>query len=255
MAGRIGTLINRWHLRRAAQHWAAQAEAVSGIELAPLHRLRGEAKAMRRQIDRVLQAAEARLGPVAALPRMALGTDWVWRPDVWRRACREAGVIATGARTAVSDDLALYHDCPLGEIALRQTRNRGEADRAPFGLSLDVFGFQGSFLSLALTLPEPAVSGLTLRHLIEVQVVIESDVSLPAFARLNLQHGPNVAQVVSALPTMASGLTVAAFDLAYAGLGQRPVTKAWLDLIFNDPAMTRVTLRDVVVSRRPRAEL
>ncbi|OZA12515.1 MAG: hypothetical protein B7Y02_07235, partial [Rhodobacterales bacterium 17-64-5] len=107
----------------------------------------------------------------------------------------------------------------------------------------------------ALTLPEPAVSGLTLRHLIEVQVVIESDVSLPAFARLNLQHGPNVAQVVSALPTMASGLTVAAFDLAYAGLGQRPVTKAWLDLIFNDPAMTRVTLRDVVVSRRPRAEL
>jgi len=213
---------------------------------------------MRRQIDAVLHVADGRLalpGLTAGLPRMPLGTDWVWRPDLWRGPVAEAGTVATASRTQISDDLSLYHDCPLGEISLRQTRNRSEADRAPFGLALDVFGFQGSFLSLAVTLPEPALSGLTARHLVEVEVVMQGDVTLPAFARLNLQHGPNVAQVVSALPTVAAGLTSAAFDLAYAGLDQRPVTKAWLDLIFNEPAMKGVILRDVVVSRRPRAEL
>lgn len=256
--GRIGSLIDRWHLRRVGEYWASQAKSAARLETATLHRLRGDARAMRRQIDAVLRVADGRLALpalTAGLPRMPLGTDWVWRPDVWRGPLPGIGTVAAGARTAISDDLALYHDCPLGEISLRQTRNQREADRAPFGLTLDVFGFQGSFLSLALTLPEPAVSGLSARHLIEVQVVMTSDVTLPAYARLNLQHGPNVAQVVSGLPAVASGVTSAAFDLAYAGLDQRPVVKAWLDLIFNDPAMTRVTLRDVVLSRRPRAEI
>jgi len=258
MAGRIGSLIGRWHIGRAAGYWAKQTQAAARIDVAALHRLRGEARALRRQIDVVLQMADDRLalpGLTAGLPRMPLGTDWVWRPDLWRGPLALPGKIAPSARTPLSDDFALYHDCPLGEVALRQIRNQTEADRAPFGLVLDVFGFQGSFLSLAFTLPEAGIAGLGARHLVELQGILHSDAPLPAFARLNLQHGPNVAQVVSALPMVRAGLSFAEFDLAYAGLGPRPVTKAWLDLIFNDPGMNRVTLRDLVVSRRPRAEL
>ena len=33
------------------------------------------------------------------------------------------------------------------------------------------------------------------------------------------------------------------------------IERAWLDLIFNDAAMTRILLRDAVLSRRPRAGL
>ena len=257
MAGRIGKLVNRWHLRRVQEHWARQVAVATGIGAPALHRLRTEARAMRRQIDGVLEVADGRLAlPAhgAGLPRMPIGTDWVWRPDPWRRPLAEVGMIATGPRTPFGDDLALYHDCPLGEVILRQIRNRQEADRAPYGLVLDTFGFQGSFLSLALGLPDVAITGLTARHLIEVQVLMQCEVILPAFARLNLRNGPNVAQVVSALTAGPAGPALAEFDLAYSGIAQHPVEKVWLDLIFNNPAMTRVNLRDVVVSRRPRAE-
>ena len=48
---------------------------------------------------------------------------------------------------------------------------------------------------------------------------------------------------------------VVEFDLAYARIDDTRIERAWLDLIFNDAAMAGISLRDLVVSRRPRAEL
>ena len=212
---------------------------------------------MRRQLDRVLLAADARLSVPAlstGLPQMPLGTDWSWRPDLWRGALPEPGAVALGERTSLGDGVALYHDCPLGEVVVRQVRNDKPEDRAPYGLAIDVFGFKGSFLSLALNLPEAAVQGLKARHLVRAELVVDSDGPVTAFARLNVKHGPNTAQPVSALPDQGRE-KLAEFDLAYADLNDKRIERAWLDLILNDAAMTRIVIRDVVISRRPRAEL
>ena len=212
---------------------------------------------MRRQLDRVLQAADARLSVPAlstGLPQMPLGTDWSWRPDLWRGALPEPGTVASGDRTSLGDGVALYHDCPLGEVVVRQVRNDKPEDRAPYGLAIDVFGFKGSFLSLALNLPDAAVQGLKARHLVRAEMVIDSDGPVKAYARLNIKHGPNLAQPVSSLPEQGRD-KVAEFDLAYADLNDKRIERAWLDLILNDAAMTRIVIRDVVISRRPRAEL
>ncbi|MEM6564948.1 MAG: DUF6478 family protein, partial [Pseudomonadota bacterium] len=45
------------------------------------------------------------------------------------------------------------------------------------------------------------------------------------------------------------------FDLAYANVNEKRIEKAWLDLIFENPRMNQVTLRDLTFSRRPRAQL
>lgn len=257
MAGRLSQRIDGWHQRRVEGRWARLAESVDELEAGELRVLRGEARKLRRQLDRVLQQADARLAvPTrgAGLPQMPLGTDWSWRPDLWRGPLAEPGAVAEGERTALGEGAALYHDCPLGEVVLRQVRNQSPEDRAPFGLALDVFGFRGSFLSLALTLPEAAVEGLRARHLVRAELVIDSDRPVKGFARLNVRHGPNLAQPVSALPETGRE-KLAEFDLAYAGLNDRRIERAWLDLILNEPAMTRVVIRDLVVSRRPRAEL
>jgi hypothetical protein len=164
------------------------------------------------------------------------------------------GLIAAADRNRISDDLSLYHDCPLGEVAIRQNRNRGEADRAPFGLTIEVFGFQGSFLSLATSLPPEAVQGLKSRHLVRIDALIDTDRPLRAYARLNVKHGPNLAQPVREVMAQA-GEMVVEFDLAYARIDDTRIERAWLDLIFNDAAMAGISLRDLVVSRRPRAEL
>ena len=136
----------------------------------------------------------------SGLPQMPLGTDWSWRPDLWRGALLEPGAVASGDRTALGDGVALYHDCPLGEVVVRQVRNDKPEDRAPYGLAIDVFGFKGSFLSLALNLPDAAVQGLKSRHLVRVEMVIDSDGPVRAYTRLNIKHGPNLAQPVSSLP-------------------------------------------------------
>lgn len=256
MAGRIRRFLDTWHLKGVQDRWAALRETTTGLEAFELRALRGEARALRRRIDRVIHAADQRLAlPLLAsgLPRAPLGTDWAWRADAWRGSLATLGAIASDKRTQISDDLALYHDCPLAEIALRQIRNSVEADRAPFGLVIEVFGFRGSFLSLATNLPEAAVTGLKARHLIRLDAVIDADRPLKAFARLNIKHGPNTAQLVQELPRDSREMQVE-FDLAYAKIDETRIERAWLDLIFNEAAHTRITLRDLVVSRRPRAE-
>jgi hypothetical protein len=257
MASRILQALEGWHQRRTEERWTRLADTAPELESFELRALRAEARGMRRQLDRVLQSADARLSVPAlssGLPQMPLGTDWSWRPDLWRGALPEPGAVASGDRTALGDGVALYHDCPLGEVVVRQVRNNRPEDRAPYGLAVDVFGFKGSFLSLALNLPDAAVQGLKARHLVRAEMVIDSDGPVKAYARLNIKHGPNLAQPVSALPEQGRD-KVAEFDLAYADLNDRRIERAWVDLILNQAAMTRIVIRDVVVSRRPRAEL
>ncbi len=257
MAGRIWQFLEGWHQRRTEERWMRLAETASAMDGFALRAARAEARGMRRQLDRLLQVADMRLavpGLTAGLPQMPLGTGWSWRPDLWRGALPEPGAVASLDRTALGEGVALYHDCPLGEIVVRQIRNDRPEDRAPYGLCLDVFGFKGSFLSLAMNLPEAAVEGLKPRHLVRAEMVIDSDRPVKAFARLNIKHGPNLAQPVSSLPEQGRD-KVAEFDLAYADLNDKRIERAWLDLILNDAAMTRIVIRDLVVSRRPRAEL
>lgn len=257
MAGQLARIIDRWRLRKVQEYWTRTADAAPKMRPLALHSLRGQARSMRRQIDRVIHAADHRLSAPAigaGLPRQPLGTDWTWRADAWRGPLPQPGLIATSDRSRISDDLSLYHDCPLGEVAVRQIRNTGEDDRAPFGLVIEVFGFQGSFLSLATALPPEAVQGLRSRHLVRVDAMIDAERPLRAYARLNVKHGPNVAQLVREMPAL-TGDVVVDFDLAYAKIDDTRIERAWLDLIFNDAAMTGINLRDLVVSRRPRAEL
>lgn len=257
MAGRIAQFLEGWHQRRTEGRWERLADTAAELDSFELRALRAEARGMRRQLDRVLQVADARLAVptlAAGLPQMPLGTDWVWRPDLWRGALCEAGAVAATDRTALGEGVALYHDCPLGEIVVRQVRNDKPEDRAPYGLAIEVFGFKGRFLSLALNLPAAAVEGLKSRHLVRAEMVIDCDSTVKAFTRLNIKNGPNVAQPVSAMPETGRD-RVAEFDLAYADLNDRRIERAWLDLILNDAAMTRIVIRDLVVSRRPRAEL
>ena len=258
MAGRVAQFLEGWHQRRTEQRWMRLAETAPELESFELRALRAEARGMRRQLDRVLQAADARLAVPSlgtGLPQMPLGTDWSWRPDLWRGALPEPGAVGQCRPDGAGRwYVALYHDCPLGEVVVRQVRNDKPEDRAPYGLAIDVFGFKGSFLSLALNLPEAAVQGLKARHLVRAELVIDSDGPVRAYTRLNIKHGPNLAQPVSSLPEHGRD-KVAEFDLAYADLNDKRIERAWVDLILNDAGMTRIVIRDVVISRRPRAEL
>jgi hypothetical protein len=56
---------------------------------------------------------------------------------------------------------------------LRQLRNQREEDLAPYGMRMDVFKLDGSFLSLVIDLPSGAINGLTRNHLLRISSIIE----------------------------------------------------------------------------------
>ena len=248
----MGALMDLLGAGRARRRWRA-AVAGDGAEARALgadaRRVRGEAAALAAALER--QEAE-RAAPVAMPP----GADWAWRPDPWAVAMRPAGRAGIAGGTALLPGVTLFHDCPLAEIALRQERAAGARPGAPFQLTMDVLDFQGSFLSLALDLPAEGVAGLGPANVVQLAVDLRQERRAAVFARINVRHGPNTETLVRELDLDSGpGPAEAAFDLGLQEINPRRVDHAWLDLIFEDPAMSAVTLRDVTLARRFRADL
>lgn len=249
----VEQLLQRQVLRR----WTRTAQDVALLDHAALRSVRSRARALKRQLDRVLHETDNRLMlPMvgSAAMRLPAGADWSWRPDPWRARLPVTGMAEIGNRTEAGPGVTLFHDCRLSELSLRQVRNQREADLAPFGLRLDVFRFDGSFLSLAIGLPAAAAEGLRRKHIIRLDTIVEVEKPLEIFARLNVKNGPNVEQIVRELPLGAQEVMVE-FDLAHTQMNEKRVESMWVDLIFEGPQMNQVTLRDVTLCRRPRAEL
>ena len=258
MAGRLGRYIERMLHRRALRRWRRTADAAAAMDLGDLRRASTRAWSLRRHLDRVIHEADHRLAlPVVgsnAFRQRPAGSDWTWRPMLWRGRIAVPGLASVPGQAVVCDGATLFHDCRRSELTLRQVRNTREDDLAPFGLRMDVFRFDGSFLSLVIDLPPEAARGLRQRHLIRLDAVVEMERPLEIFARLNVRHGPNTEQVVRELP-LADEEVMVEFDLAYTRLNEKRVEKMWIDLIFEGPQMNQVTLRDLTLCRRPRAGL
>lgn len=243
--------------RRALRRWSAAAQGASTAELSELRRDRFQARQLKARLDDLLTTADTRL----ALPRIGsnafsrpAATDWAWRPNLWRGPLLRKGIADVPTATKIGDAVTIFHDCPFAEMSFRQLRNHREADLAPFALRMDVFRFGGSYLSAVLDLPGDACRALRKRHLVRMDVIVEIERPIEIFARLNVRHGPNTEQVVRELPLHEDDVFVE-FDLAYTNLNEKRVERMWVDLIFENPEMNQVTLRDITFARYPRADL
>jgi len=251
----MGHRLNWLLFRRSLHHWRSEADLAAKRSLPELRRVRDKARLLRQQLDRFLFAADTRL----ALPQTGTnafarphGTDWSWRPALWRSPLKIRGISSVSTKAQLGDGVQIFHDCTTSELTLRQLRNRRAADIAPFGLRLDVFKFDGSFLSLAIDLPETALTGLTKEHILRVNSIVEFEKPLQIFIRLNIKHGPNTEQLVRELPLDDEDIKVE-FDLAYTSLNENRLEKIWVDLIFEAAEMNEIILRDLTFLRQPRA--
>jgi hypothetical protein len=242
--------------RRGVRRWTRAARRAPEMPLAELRRERGNARNLLYSLNEMVAIADNRLAlPMIgsnAFPKQH-GTDWAWRPSLWALPLASPGLSSVPSKSKLGDELTLFHDCARSELTLRQVRNTREADLAPYGLRMDVFAFDGSFLSVVLDLPHGAVDGLKKRHLLRMTTIVELEKPLEIFARINIKHGPNTEQIVRELPLNEAEIVVE-FDLAYTGLNEKRIERVWVDLIFENPEMSQVTLRDLTFSRRPRAE-
>ena len=252
MSGPLTGLIEKRALRR----WHHAAVSAEMLEASELKVLRTRARSLSRHVDRVLHVAEGRLAlPLAgqAAIRRPMHSDWAWRPELWTGPVKPAGHAMVETKTPIGREAKVFHDCALSELSVRQVRNTRAEDIAPYGVRMDVFQFDGSFLSLVVDVPREGVDGLSRRHLIRLEIRIETEKPLEVFGRINVRHGPNVEQLVREF-SGSNGEFMVEFDLSATRLNESRIERAWLDLIFEGPEMNQIILRDVTLSRRPRAE-
>lgn len=257
MGIRSGKLWRRMIQRGVTRFWAQAAREATESDLKVLRQRRPLARKLSNHLDTFISISDGRL----ALPIIGSntfpkphGTDWAWRPTVWRNSLPSKGMVAVKSKEGLGKEVTLFHDCSISELTLRQLRNTRAKDLAPFGLRMDVFRFDGSFLSLVIDFPPEALNDLNRQYLIRMDTIVEMEKPLEIFARFNIKHGPNTEQIVRELPLHEEEIMVE-FDLAYSKLNEKRIEKAWVDLIFEGPEMNQVILRDVTFSRRLRAEM
>ncbi len=242
--------------RRTLRRWDKAARTIDELDAHDMKVMRNRARSLSRRVDRVLHVSEGRLAlPLAgqAAIRRPMHSDWAWRPELWSGPIKPTGLASVENKAPVGSEAKVFHDCPLGELSIRQVRNTRAEDIAAFGVRFDVFRFDGSFLSLAVDLPPEALDGIGRRHLIRLELRVETEKPLELFGRLNIRHGPNVEQLVREVAG-STGEFAVEFDLAATRMDEARVERAWLDIIFEGPEMNEIVLRDVTLSRRPRAE-
>lgn len=251
------TPLQRLAFKRLLGRWSKLADETEALDPHHLKMVETRARQLQKPLDDLLHKAEYKLTlPVIGSNAIQapIGSDWSWRPEIWRGPVRPVGAASVPTKTPVGSEATIFHDCSISELTFRQLRNTRSVDLAPFGLRMDVFRFDGSFLSLAIDLPAEATHDLRKRHVIGLDAIVEMEKPLELFARLNIKHGPNTEQVVRELP-VNNGEAVMEFDIAYTKVNERRVERAWLDLIFEGPEMNQIVLRDLTFSRRLRSEL
>lgn len=160
-------LIDKAFFSRSLAKWARNARMAWAADLISLRRQRMRARQLKAHLDALIHVADERLAlPLegsTSFPKPH-NADWSWRPELWRGPLPNPGMSAVQTRAMLGNEVTLFHDCEYSELTLRQLRNLREQDLAPYGLRMDVFRFDGSFLSLVLDLPEGGVEGLKRTH-------------------------------------------------------------------------------------------
>jgi len=251
--GILGSLLHRQSLRR----WEDLAETAKTAPLEGLREIRTAANALNQRTGTVINTANLRLArPVVGSNAMKLppSTDWSFRPPLWRVPQSPSGYAPARNNTTFSGDVTLYHDCKANALSLRQVRNSGPDDLAPYGLQLDSYHFDGGFLSLVVRAPQDVVKDLKKTHILRVTTHIESERPISMTLRLNLKNGPNTEQVSKEIGD-TSGRAITQFDMAYVPFNETRAEHLWFDLFFETPSMNAVRIRDLTFSRHRRADL
>lgn len=244
MAGSRG-VVNRIWQRRMLRYWNRMSQRAKTARPAELADIQADAKRLQRVLaDIDGQNANSVAPAIDGLPQT---TQWAHRPGLLTSPMAAQAPAESG--TKLSDDVTLYHDCPVGHISLRQNLMT-----SPYEVILDILEFEGSYLSFAMGMTPEVVAGVGRNDLIRADLEMRSDFPLQATSRLNVKVGPNVEQINLDVDLAKTRVTQE-FDLHYVDLEAQKISDIWVDLIFKKPEMNRIVLRDLVLSRRPRANV
>jgi hypothetical protein len=132
-------------------------QQVAGVKTAKLRQQRREALALQRQlgevlpgINGVLQPPAGRVSGVSAWLQDALGLA----PRALDRALSHQFWPGEQSGARLMPNTKVFFDDATCALIVQQFRNDISEGFAPYGVALELFQFEGSFLSLAIDLPD-----------------------------------------------------------------------------------------------------
>ena len=251
--GYLGRAISSAYLKL----WHRRLQRVARVKTTKLRQQRREALALQRQLGEVLPSINGELhrrlgGPKAY--RHGSKMLWAWRPELWTLRCPTSSgpVEQSGAR--LMPNTKVFFDDATCALIVQQFRNDISEGFAPYGVALELFQFEGSFLSLAIDLPDELYETFAKDELIGLSGAIFAERPAGFTVRLNIKHGPNTDQLIQAHDLNHSEIR-AEFDLAHLNINVKRVEKIWLDLVFETPNFNRISVTDLAFYKRPRGEI
>ena len=244
-------------LGQTLKRWQRALRVPKDLPSSELNRMAGDIRGLRDRLDVMSAKARSELRVRATTGSDGIERpdqcDWAVRPAPWTAEMRPRGVVGLRSPQPLAGGITVFHDATNADFSLVQDRAPDWVEGPQFGLVLEVYRSDGSFVSFVQDLPGEALVGLTRNHFIAIKLVAEREQPVEIYARLNVQHGPNVEQIVRQVEFEGSD-GQAEFDLAYSKINEKRLEKAWLDLIIEGPKMTRIALWDMVMLRAPRAD-
>ena len=122
----------------------------------------------------------------------------------------------------------------------------------PDSITLQTMQFTGTYLALAIDLPGPAIAGLRKDHILRLAAHLNTQNCNALHARLNLSQLTKTQEMQGSILGQADQI-FADFDFYHTEMGQTPAKHGWIDLIFSPQSDCLLTLGEITVGRRPRA--
>ena len=120
----MASILDRFSNARMLRRWRKVAGGAEQVSLPQLRSQRNDARKLRTHLDHLIHVAEGRL----ALPRIGSsyfarphGTDWSWRPELWRGPLPSPGLSSVPSKSKLGEEVTLFHDCDFSELTLRLT--------------------------------------------------------------------------------------------------------------------------------------
>ncbi len=224
-----------------AWYWERQAKRATDLSAFRQLTLRRRA-----ELDRIATKVEARLTRADQAMVPAPGVEWVHRPDIL--SLPQDQTIWTNPRSGLrpGHGLSVYHDSDGGAFTLAQRPARGDGGALRFELFFESYAFRGSYLSLAIGVPEH-VRRPKAGEVLAVEIDLAASRQVKAFLRLNMKSA-QTSDVLHADATIGDGLARFDFDMSFAAFEPTEKDQLWLDIIFDRPRMVEMSIRDLTLS-------
>lgn len=227
--------------RAFAWYWERQAKRASDLSAFRQLTLRRRA-----ELDRIATKVEARLTRAEEGAAPSPGATWTHRPEIFLLPQDQTIWTNPSSGLRPGAGLSIYHDSNGGAFTLAQRPARGAESALRFELFFESYEFRGSYLSLAMSLPDH-LRRPKAGELLVVELDLAASRRIKTFLRLNMKTAQS-SDVLHADGAIGDGRTRFEFDLSFAAFEPDERDQLWLDIIFDRPRMMEMSIRDLTLS-------